>query len=618
MSSSFTPSSAELGLVTQIFAQADTKKIGILSGGVAVKVFGGAKLAPTVLGKIWHIADDENNGFLTKRGVAIASLAVPAPGSRGSALSVQPRSALTYHAFSNGLISHTIAIMSSSFTPSSAELGLVTQIFAQADTKKIGILSGGVAVKVFGGAKLAPTVLGKIWDIADDEDNGFLTKRGVAIAVRLMGWAQKGETVSRALLKKPGPLPTIEGILFPFVPQGAGISIPESQPSGLRVITPEDKAKFNRLFQACGPANGLLSGEKARDGFMKSKLPVEKTLADTQDRGALDPTDFTIAMHLIRAAMSGQLTIIPTSLPPGLYQEAGGGGVVAHPGGPGTSSFLATVKQPPIQPHFRGQRNIAPPLPPRPGPANHFPAVPPFPGVASQETGQWDVTLAEKASADRVFDALDSHKRGVIEGDVVAPFMLQSKLSAEVLAQVWDLADINHDGYLIRDTFAIAMHLIKDKLSGKEIPETLPPSLVPPSMRSDGPSPPFLHDFEVDGINRVERDVEINEAVQEAGFTALVEMDAVLWASFALAQSPVSPQSPVSSPSPQSTTSPSHSRSGLCVVCQEEEANVAIVDCGHLAMCHTCSKMVLASTKKCPLCRTQIARKAQLLRIFKT
>jgi epidermal growth factor receptor substrate 15 len=169
----------------------------------------------------------------------------------------------------------------------------------------------------------------------------------------------------------------------------------------------------------------------------KSSFPFHRTLADTQDRGALDPTDFTIAMHLIRAAMSGQLTIIPTSLPPGLYQEAGGGGVVAHPGGPGTSSFLATVKQPPIQPHFRGQRNIAPPLPPRPGPANHFPAVPPFPGVASQETGQWDVTLAEKASADRVFDALDSHKRGVIEGDVVAPFMLQSKLSAEVLAQVW-------------------------------------------------------------------------------------------------------------------------------------------------------------------------------------
>ncbi|KAF8843826.1 EF-hand [Paxillus ammoniavirescens] len=504
-----------------------------------------------------------------------------------------------------------------SFTPSSAELGLATQIFAQADTQKIGILSGGVAVKVFDGTKLTPTVLGAIWDIADDEDNGFLTKRGVAIAIRLMGWAQMGKTVSRALLKKPGPLPTIEGILLPFVPQGAEISMPQSQPSGLRVITPEDISNFNRIFQAHKPVNGLLSGEKARDVFRKSKLPVEKlariwTLADTQDRGALDSIDFMIAMHFIRAAMSGQLTLIPTSLPPGIYQEAGGG-VVAHPGGSGTSSFLAIVEQPPVQPHFRGQRNIAPALPsPRPGPASHFPEVPPFLGVVSQATGQWGVTLAEKAIADRFFDVLDSHKRGVIEGNVVVPFMLQSELSAEVLAQVWELADINNDGYLIRDTFAVAMHLIKDKLSGKEIPETLPPALVPPSMRSDCPSLPFLYDFEVDGTNRVERNFEITEAVQEADFTALAEMDAVLWSSFASSQSPISP------PSPRSTTSPSHSRSGLCVICQDEEANVAIVDCGHLALCRTCSEMVLASTKKCPLCRTQIARKAQLLRIFKT
>ncbi|KAG1721123.1 uncharacterized protein EDB91DRAFT_1176681 [Suillus paluster] len=26
-------------------------------------------------------------------------------------------------------------------------------------------------------------------------------------------------------------------------------------------------------------------------------------------------------------------------------------------------------------------------------------------------------------------------------------------------------------------------------------------------------------------------------------------------------------------------------RSGLCMICQDQEANIAIVDCGHLAMC---------------------------------
>ena len=54
-----------------------------------------------------------------------------------------------------------------------------------------------------------------------------------------------------------------------------------------------------------------------------------------------------------------------------------------------------------------------------------------------------------------------------------------------------DLADINGDGRLTRDGFAVAMHLIQKKLAGQDIPATLPPSLVPPSARASalGPSP---------------------------------------------------------------------------------------------------------------------------------
>lgn len=90
----------------------------------------------------------------------------------------------------------------SSFTPSPAELALVTQIFAKADPQKIGILTGDAALKVFGGAKLPPTVLGEIWSIADEDNNGWLPKKGVTIAVRLMGWAQKGEKVTQSLINK--------------------------------------------------------------------------------------------------------------------------------------------------------------------------------------------------------------------------------------------------------------------------------------------------------------------------------------------------------------------------------------------------------------------------------
>lgn len=40
---------------------------------------------------------------------------------------------------------------------------------------------------------------------------------------------------------------------------------------------------------------------------------------------------------------------------------------------------------------------------------------------------------------------------------------------------------MDHDGRLTKMEFAVAMHLIRTKLSGKDIPDTLPPSLVPPA-----------------------------------------------------------------------------------------------------------------------------------------
>ena len=49
-----------------------------------------------------------------------------------------------------------------------------------------------------------------------------------------------------------------------------------------------------------------------------------RNLADTQDRGALDSIDFAIGMYFIKAVMNNQISVIPHSLPPGLYHQACG------------------------------------------------------------------------------------------------------------------------------------------------------------------------------------------------------------------------------------------------------------------------------------------------------
>lgn len=93
-----------------------------------------------------------------------------------------------------------VRVMSSSFAPTQAELALVNALFASADPSKLGIITGDAAVKAFSGAKLQPTALGEIWAIADSDNNGFLTRKSVAMAVRLIGHVQNGQQVKESLL----------------------------------------------------------------------------------------------------------------------------------------------------------------------------------------------------------------------------------------------------------------------------------------------------------------------------------------------------------------------------------------------------------------------------------
>ncbi|KAF9001968.1 hypothetical protein BDQ17DRAFT_1357829 [Cyathus striatus] len=409
--------------------------------------------------------------------------------------------------------------MSANFVPTSAERSLVTQIFSRANSPQSGLLPGDLAVKIFAAAKLPPTVLGEIWNLADENDQGSLTEKGVSMALRLIGYAQRGDKVTSALLNKPGPPPVLDGYST-VSQQNTGMSMPRSPPPSFPPLSVQDRVKFNNLFAKAGPTNGLLSGDKARDLFIKSKLPTEKlsqiwNLADTQDRGSLDAVDFAIGMYFIQGLMSGQLAFIPTSLPPGLYQQAGGsaagqGIAVQMTGTSGTfSPSVSTFPQrAPLQTQLTGQsqslqpdytgmssQRRAPALPSRPS----IPSVlgsTAFGDLTSNFTGgnvQWDVDLSERNTAYKAFDDLDLEKKGYLEGDRAVPFMLESKLSEETLAQIWDLADINNDGRLTRDGFAVAVHLIRKKLRGEELPTMLPSNLVPPSMRNNTAVMPISH-----------------------------------------------------------------------------------------------------------------------------
>ena len=61
---------------------------------------------------------------------------------------------------------------------------------------------------------------------------------------------------------------------MPLSAQGTG-QRPATVPS-LPPLTAADRAKFTKIFVGCGPQNGLVSGDKARDVFLKSQLGYDK------------------------------------------------------------------------------------------------------------------------------------------------------------------------------------------------------------------------------------------------------------------------------------------------------------------------------------------------------
>lgn len=61
--------------------------------------------------------------------------------------------------------------------------------------------------------------------------------------------------------------------------------------------------------------------------------------------------------------------------------------------------------------------------------------------------------------------------------------MVMTKLPQAILAQIWNLSDMDSDGKLNCEEFVLSMHLCEMGLRGEPIPTVLPPELVPPSFR---------------------------------------------------------------------------------------------------------------------------------------
>ncbi|XP_016430445.1 epidermal growth factor receptor substrate 15-like 1 isoform X5 [Sinocyclocheilus rhinocerous] len=345
------------------------------------------------------------------------------------------------------------------------------------NTGRVGPTEAALFLKKSG---LPDITLGKIWDLADPDGKGFLDKQGFYVALRLVACAQSGHDISLSCLNLPVPPPKFKDHSSP------SLSSVTSTNESLWAVRPEEKSKFDGIFESLATVNGLLSGEKVKPVLINSKLPVDVLgkvwdLSDIDKDGHLDKDEFAVAMHLVYRALEKEPvpSVLPSSLiPPSKRKKSSGSLSSMVPVLPGSP--------PPPKDSLRST--------PSHGSMNSLNSAgslsPKHTIKSSQHSVNWVVPVADRGRYDDIFLKIDTDLDGFVSGQEVKEIFMQSGLPQNLLAHIWALADTRQMGKLTREQFSLAMHLIQQKVSkGVDPPQALTPDMIPPSERSTpGPS----------------------------------------------------------------------------------------------------------------------------------
>uniref|UniRef100_A0A3P9Q5T9 Epidermal growth factor receptor pathway substrate 15 like 1 n=2 Tax=Poecilia reticulata TaxID=8081 RepID=A0A3P9Q5T9_POERE len=384
------------------------------------------------------------------------------------------------------------------------------------NTGKVGPTEAALFLKKSG---LPDSTLGKIWDLADPEGKGYLDKQGFYVALRLVACAQSGQEVSVSSINQTLPPPQFKDTCSPSLSSTAALSC-----ELLWAVKPEEKNKFDGIFESLAPVNGLLSGEKVRPVLINSKLPLDVLgkvwdLSDIDKDGHLDKDEFAVAMHLVYRALEKEP--IPALLPSALIPPSK------------RKKSLCSVPGP------------VPGLPASPPPLKDSLHSTPSHGsmTSLNSTGSlspkhtlksgphslnWVVPLSERGRYDDIFLKTDADLDGFVSGQEVKDIFIQSGLSQNILAHIWSLADTRQTGKLNREQFALAMHLIHQKVGkGIDPPQVLTVDMIPPSER--GTPIPTMSGYmtpvgsEIFALSEMRRDS--SSSVGSGEFSGIKELD---------------------------------------------------------------------------------------------
>lgn len=358
-------------------------------------------------------------------------------------------------------------------------------------------MNSSTAKNILMKSNLTAVQLLNIWELADTNRSGSLMFPEFCIALHLANLARRGESIPRELPLKMKNEVTgfVDALNFEV---GMKSNQNETQQAANSFMSQEPPTSFMQSQQT-----GYMQPQQT--GYMQPQQTGLTPLAPQQTAG-LVPFRTGQQQQQPQFGISNGLQPQPTGFFNQLLGQPTGAPLMAQATGsaPPMTSFAA---QPTggLMPQMTGLQ----PMPTgRPGqwgfvsaPTGGLPGLDMMqshfmPNAQTQvgnlqtsmggnnaENLTWAISKQEKVIYDDIFKQWDKERNGYVNGDVAIDVFSKSGLAFADLESIWTLSDGGNKGKLNKDEFAVAMHLIYRRLNGFNIPNVLPPELIPPSSK---------------------------------------------------------------------------------------------------------------------------------------
>lgn len=365
---------------------------------------------------------------------------------------------------------------------------------------------------------LSGIILSKVWSLADIQGNGFLNFKEFCAMIRVLSNViNYGITDSENFQKINSELyDIIPNPVFNFVlPERKKIKSPN-----LPLLTENDLYRYSILFDRTTNSEPTLSGEIARKIFMKAKLSNETLgdiwfLVDREQDGILTKAEFAVAMHLIGLTIAQHelMNPVPKRISRKLWESAGLK-INSHSSTTSLSSSSSssrsssstslsrrssrTSNRSSNPSSRRSSRVLSSSLQFTSTYQTDSPVITRTLSGSSvssdmkntdeatfkpldDTTSPWTITLDATKQYYKIFHDMDKENAKELGPHILVPFFMKSGLTRDMLANIWDLSDLNKSGFLNVSEFIVATFLINNV---KSMRGTLPQKVYPELLTS--------------------------------------------------------------------------------------------------------------------------------------